>query len=51
MLVLSRKLLEVIKIGDSITITIVKVQGNTVRVGIEAPQEVNIRRGELEHES
>jgi len=47
MLVLTRKLQEKIHIGDNITLTIVKVKGNTVRVGIEAPREVRIVRGEL----
>jgi carbon storage regulator len=46
-LVLSRKVRETIRIGDDITITIVKVCGNNVRVSIEAPREVSIWRGEL----
>ncbi len=50
MLVLTRKLQEKIHIGDNITLTIVKVKGNTVRVGIEAPREVRIVRGELPQE-
>lgn len=47
MLVLTRKPQERIQIGDSITLTVVRVQGQSVRIGIEAPQEVAIRRGEL----
>jgi carbon storage regulator CsrA len=47
MLVLTRKLKEQIRIGDNVTITILKVQGNTVRVGIEAPKNVRVIRGEL----
>ena len=47
MLVLSRKLSQQITIGSSITITILKVKGNTVRVGIEAPRDVRIIRAEL----
>ena len=47
MLVLTRKQKECIKIGDSITITILRVQGQAVRVGIEAPREVRVVRGEL----
>lgn len=47
MLVLTRKLQEQIHIGDSITITVVRIQGNTVRVGIEAPKEVRVIRGEV----
>jgi len=46
MLVLTRKLQERIHIGDNITITVVKIKGNTVRVGIEAPCDVRIVRGE-----
>ena len=47
MLVLTRKTQERIQIGDSVTITVVRIKGNTVRVGIEAPQEVRVVRGEL----
>jgi len=47
MLVLSRKQQEQIKIGDQITVTIGRVKGNTVRVGIEAPRDVRVIRGEL----
>jgi carbon storage regulator CsrA len=47
MLVLTRKHKETIKIGDSITITILRVQGQAVRVGIEAPHDVRVVRGEL----
>lgn len=47
MLVLTRKLQERIHIGNDVTITIVRIQGNTVRVGIEAPQQVRVIRGEL----
>ena len=47
MLVLSRKIGQQIRIGDQITLTIVKTQGQTVRVGIEAPREVRVVRAEL----
>jgi len=47
MLVLTRKLQQQIKIGSEITVTILKVKGNTVRVGIDAPREVRVVRGEL----
>jgi carbon storage regulator len=47
MLVLTRKLQQQIKIGEQITVTILKVKGNTVRVGINAPREVRVVRGEL----
>jgi len=48
MLVLSRKQAQTIMIGDGIKITIIRVQGNQVRVGVEAPPEVPIRRSELQ---
>jgi carbon storage regulator len=47
MLVLSRKPGERILIGDSVTVTIVRIGPNTVRLGIEAPRELNIVREEL----
>ena len=47
MLVLTRKLNEQIKIGRDITITIVRLKGNVVRVGIDAPKNVRIARSEL----
>src|SRR5688500_15002566 len=47
MLVLTRKQQQQIKIGDEITITILRVKGNTIRVGIEAPRTVRVLRGEL----
>ena len=50
MLVLTRKLQQQIKIGEQITVTILKVKGNTVRVGITAPREVRVVRGELPKE-
>jgi carbon storage regulator len=48
MLVLSRKESQRIRLGDSIVITIVKISGDKVRVGIEAPQNVLVLRDELE---
>ena len=47
MLVLSRKQNQEIIIGDNIKITILKTKGNTVRIGIDAPRDVSVRRGEL----
>lgn len=47
MLVLTRKTQEKIQIGDSITVTILRVKGQAVRLGIEAPEGVRILRGEL----
>ncbi len=47
MLVLSRKKHQTIRIGDEVVIKIIEVKGGTVRIGIEAPEDVGILRGEL----
>ena len=47
MLVLSRKKSEKIKLGDSIEITVVRVTGDKVRLGIRAPDDVSVLRQEL----
>ncbi|MCC7476006.1 MAG: carbon storage regulator [Pirellulales bacterium] len=47
MLVLSRKYQEKIHIGDNITITVLRMKGKAIRLGIEAPSEVPVVRGEL----
>ena len=47
MLVLSRKIGQHIMIGQDITIKIVDVQGENVRIAIEAPKEIKIYRGEI----
>lgn len=47
MLVLTRKLGEVIRVGDTVTVRVLEVKGNQVRLGIEAPQEVRIYREEV----
>jgi carbon storage regulator len=48
MLVLSRKESERIRLGDSIIVTVVRVSGDKVRLGIEAPSDVLVLREELE---
>ena len=48
MLVLSRKESEKIMLGDSIVLTIVRVSGDRVRLGIEAPSDMLILRKELD---
>ncbi len=50
MLVLSRKIGERIRIGDSVTITVVRVSGGGVRLGIDAPPELLVVREELYQE-
>ena len=48
MLVLSRKQNERIRVGDSGVVTIVRVSGDKVRIGIEAPANVRVLRDELD---
>lgn len=50
MLVLSRKKNEKIVIGDSITIMVIEIRGDKVRLGIDAPKEVSVHRLEI-HEA
>lgn len=47
MLVLTRKKGESIQIGGSIQIRVLAIQGNRVRLGVQAPVDVDVRRGEL----
>lgn len=47
MLVLTRRVSERIQIGDDVTLTIVRIDGNKVRIGIEAPEHVKVKRDEL----
>ena len=51
MLVLSRKLNQEIVIGENVKITVLKIKGNTVRIGIEAPRDIHVLRGELTAQS
>lgn len=47
MLVLSRKVGEKLVIGDNITVEVVRIKGNRITLGLVAPSEVRILRGEL----
>ena len=47
MLVLSRKPMESIHIGDSVVLTVLEVRGNKLRVGIDAPKEINAVPGNV----
>lgn len=47
MLVLTRKTGEAIRIGDSVSLTVLEVKGNQVRIGIEAPDDVVVYREEV----
>jgi carbon storage regulator len=48
MLVLSRRENERVKLGNSIVVTVVRLAGDRVRLGIEAPADIRVLRGELE---
>lgn len=47
MLVLSRKLNQSIHLGQNITVSVVRIKGNVVQLGIEAPKEIHVLRSEL----
>ena len=47
MLILTRKLNEAIMIGEDVKITVVEIQGDKVKLGIEAPRELSILREEI----
>ncbi|MBC6713838.1 carbon storage regulator CsrA [Treponema sp. Marseille-Q3903] len=47
MLILSRKIDEKIKIGDNITITLIDVHGDQVKIGVEAPKSLKVFRQEV----
>jgi len=47
MLILSRRTGESVKIGDEVTVTVLGVKGNQVRLGFKAPQDVPVHREEI----
>jgi carbon storage regulator len=47
MLILTRHIGEQVKIGDDVTLTVVDLRGKQVRIGIQAPREVEIDREEI----
>lgn len=51
MLVLSRKKDEKVVIGDSITIMVVEIRGDKVRLGIEAPRDITVHREEVHEDT
>jgi len=47
MLILTRRVGETLMIGDDVTITVLGVKGNQVRIGINAPKDVSVHREEI----
>ena len=47
MLILTRRIGEKVIIGENVTVTILALQGNQIRVGIDAPKEVKVHREEI----
>ena len=47
MLILTRHIGEKVKIGDDVTLTVVDLRGNQVRIGIQAPRDIEIDREEI----
>ena len=49
MLILTRRIGETVMIGDDITVTVLRVKGNQVRLGVNAPKAVSVQREEIFH--
>ena len=47
MLILTRRVGETLMIGDSVTVTVLGVKGNQVRIGVDAPKSVTVHRDEI----
>lgn len=49
MLILTRRVGETVMIGDEVTVTVLRVKGNQVRLGVNAPKSVSVQREEIFH--
>ena len=49
MLILTRRVNESLLVGDDVTVTVLGVQGNQVRIGINVPKETTVHREEIYH--
>ena len=47
MLILTRRIGETLRVGDDVKVTVLEVQGNQVRLGIEAPRSIEVHREEI----
>lgn len=47
MLILTRRIGETVVIGDEVTVTVLRVKGNQVRLGVNAPKSVSVQREEI----
>ncbi|WP_407276153.1 carbon storage regulator CsrA [Halothiobacillus sp. DCM-1] len=47
MLILTRRIGEVLRVGDDVSITVLGIKGNQVRIGIDAPKDVSVHREEI----